>query len=129
MSKTSVKELGKAIPYGIFDRENNEGFVNVGITSDTAEFAVNRIERWWNEVGAARFPGVTKLMITADCGGSNGNRTRLWKKQLQEFCNKYKMEVTVCHYPPGTSKWNKIEHKLFSLALPAFRVGDYKCFY
>jgi hypothetical protein len=108
------KELGKAIPYGVFDIEHNAGFVNVGITSDTAEFAVNSIERWWNEVGKERFPQSKQLLITADCGGSNSNRTRLWKKQLQEFCNKYGMEVTVCHYPPGTSKWNKIEHKLFS---------------
>jgi len=108
------EELGKAIPYGIYDVENNEGFVNVGITSDTAEFAVNSIETWWNEVGKKRFPKAKKLLITADCGGSNGNRTRLWKKKLREFCNKYKIDVTVCHYPPGTSKWNKIEHKLFS---------------
>jgi transposase len=108
------EELGKAIPYGVFDIENNEGFVNVGITSDTAEFAVNSIETWWNAIGKPRFPNAKELLITADCGGSNGNRTRLWKKKLREFCNKYKMDVTVCHYPPGTSKWNKIEHKLFS---------------
>ena len=108
------EELGKAIPYGIYDIENNEGFVNVGITSDTAEFAVKSIETWWNEVGKKRFPKAKKLLITADCGGSNGNRTRLWKKKLREFCNEYKIDVTVCHYPPGTSKWNKIEHKLFS---------------
>ena len=107
-------ELGKAIPYGVYDIEHNEGFVNVGITSDTAEFAVNSIERWWNEVGKKRFPKTKRLLLTADGGGSNGHRTRLWKKALQEFCNKYGLEVTVCHYPPGTSKWNKIEHKLFS---------------
>jgi transposase len=108
------EELGKAIPYGVYDIENNTGFVNVGITSDTAEFAVNSIERWWNEVGVKRFPKAKRLMVTADCGGSNGNRTRLWKTKLQEFCDKYGLDVTVCHYPPGTSKWNKIEHKLFS---------------
>jgi hypothetical protein len=108
------EELGKAIPYGIYDIENNEGFVNIGITSDTAEFAVKSIETWWNEVGKERFPNAKSLLVTADCGGSNGNRTRLWKKKLREFCNKYKIDVTVCHYPPGTSKWNKIEHKLFS---------------
>jgi len=107
-------ELGKAIPYGVYDIEHNEGFVNVGVTSDTAEFAVNSIERWWNEVGKKRFPKSKRLLLTADGGGSNGHRTRLWKKALQEFCNKYGLEVTVCHYPPGTSKWNKIEHKLFS---------------
>jgi hypothetical protein len=108
------EKLGKAIPYGIFDIENNEGFVNVGITSDTAEFAVNSIGRWWNEVGKIRFPGAKKIMITADCGGSNSYRTRLWKKKLQEFCNEHGIDVTVCHFPPGTSKWNKIEHRLFS---------------
>jgi len=108
------EELGKAIPYGIFDIENNEGFVNIGITSDTSEFAVNSIETWWNDVGKKRFPIAKKLLITADCGGSNGYRTRLWKKKLREFCDKYKLDITVCHYPPGTSKWNKIEHKLFS---------------
>ena len=108
------EELGKAIPYGVYDIENNMGFVNVGITSDTAEFAVNSIGRWWNEVGKERFPKAKRLMITADCGGSNGNRTKLWKKKLQEFCNFYGLDVMVCHYPPGTSKWNKIEHKLFS---------------
>jgi hypothetical protein len=108
------KELGKAIPYGVYDIENNEGFVNVGITSDTADFAVNSIECWWNEVGKKRFPKSKEILITADGGGSNSHRTRLWKKQLQEFCNTYKLAVTVCHYPPGTSKWNKIEHKLFS---------------
>jgi hypothetical protein len=108
------KELGKAIPYGIYDIENNTGFVNVGVSSDTAEFAVNSIECWWNEVGKPRFPKAKRMMITADGGGSNSYRTRLWKKKLQEFCDKYKIDVTVCHYPPGTSKWNKIEHKLFS---------------
>lgn len=108
------KELGKAIPYGVYDIENNIGFVNVGVTSDTAEFAVASIERWWNEDGKKRFPKAKRLMITADCGGSNGNRTKLWKKKLREFCDKYQLDVTVCHHPPGTSKWNKIEHKLFS---------------
>jgi len=83
------EKLGKAIPYGVFDIENNEGFVNVGITSDTAEFAVNSIESWWNESGKKRFPNAKRLLITADCGGSNGNRTRLWKKKIREFCDKY----------------------------------------
>jgi hypothetical protein len=116
------EELGKAIPYGIFDIENNEGFVNVGITSDTAEFAVNSIDRWWNEVGKIRFPNAKEIMITADCGGSNSYRTRLWKKKLQEFCNEHGIDVTVCHYPPGTSKCHKIGYSRLSINFFRFLV-------
>lgn len=106
--------LGKATPYGIFDINNNEGFVNVGISSDTAAFAVSSIERWWLTMGNQRYPHAHSLYITADGGGSNGSRNRLWKVSLQDFANKYNMNVYVSHFPPGTSKWNKIEHRLFS---------------
>jgi transposase len=106
--------LGKAIPYGIYDLINNCGWVNVGITSDTAEFAVNSIMGWWMKMGKGHFPHAKKIMITADGGGSNGYRNRLWKVSLQEFSNKTGLEIHVSHFPPGTSKWNKIEHRLFS---------------
>ncbi len=105
---------GKAIPYGIYDLVHNRGFVNVGIDHDTAEFAVESIRRWWHESGKALYPGQSELLITADGGGSNGVRNRLWKKQLQEFANEEHLTITVAHYPPATSKWNKIEHRLFS---------------
>lgn len=108
------KKLGKAAPYGIYDLTRNEGYVNVGITHDTAEFSVASIRRWWEELGQARYPDATELLITADGGGSNGYRLRLWKKELQNFADESGLAITVCHYPPGTSKWNKIEHKLFS---------------
>ena len=108
------RALGKATPYGIFDINNNEGFVNVGISSDTAEFAVASIERWWLTMGSQRYPDAHSLYITADGGGSNGSRNRLWKTSLQDFANKYSLQVHVSHFPPGTSKWNKIEHRLFS---------------
>lgn len=107
------KELGKAIPYGIYDLKNNEGWVSVGIDHDTASFAVASIRSWWNEMGKERF--ISKaLYITADGGGSNSSRSRLWKVELQAFANETGLEISVSHYPPGTSKWNKIEHKLFS---------------
>jgi transposase len=108
------KQLGKAIPYGVYDLANNEGWVSVGIDHDTAEFAVASIRSWWQHLGAERFPDATTLTITADCGGSNGNRTRLWKTELQRLADDTGLAVRVCHFPPGTSKWNKIEHRLFS---------------
>ena len=107
-------ENAKAIPYGIYDVGNNEGWVSVGDTSDTAEFAVESIRRWWNTMGHTRFPHATRLLITADCGGSNGNRVRAWKTHLAAFAAETGLQVTVAHYPPGTSKWNKIEHRMFS---------------
>jgi hypothetical protein len=105
---------GKAIPYGVYDLLHNQGFVNVGIDHDTAEFAVESIRRWWHMSGKALYPGKSELLITADGGGSNGVRNRLWKKKLQDFANADHLTITVAHYPPATSKWNKIEHRLFS---------------
>ena len=105
---------GRAYPYGVYDEAQNEGFVNVGVSHDTAEFAVESIDRWWRMLGHRRYPGTTKLLITADGGGSNGSRNRLWKYRLQQFANRHNLAVTVCHFPPGTSKWNKVEHRLFS---------------
>lgn len=107
-------EHAKAIPYGIYDIGNDEGWVAVGDTADTSEFAVNAIRRWWNTVGRDRFPATRRLLITADAGGSNGYRVRAWKWHLQQLADETGLEITVCHYPPGTSKWNKIEHRLFS---------------
>jgi hypothetical protein len=107
------KKLGKAIPYGVYDLACNEGWVSVGIDHDTAEFACASLLRWWNEMGSARFPRATELMITADGGGSNSSRNRLWKKSLQGLADELEMTLKVCHFPPGTSKWNKIEHRLF----------------
>jgi hypothetical protein len=104
----------KAVPYGIYDVNNNNGFVNVGISCDTSSFAVNSIRYWWEKEGKLRYPTVKKLLITADSGGSNGYNRRLWKFELQQFANEHKIEIFVCHFPPGTSKWNKVEHKLFS---------------
>ncbi len=108
------KELGKAAPYGVFDVANTVGWVNVGISHDTAAFAVESIRRWWKNLGQARFPTARRLLITADCGGSNGSRVRLWKVELQKLATELGLEISVCHLPPGTSKWNKIEHRLFS---------------
>ena len=108
------EKLGKAIPYGVYDIAKNEGWVNIGINHDTAKFAVNSIRRWWMEMGQHRFPQATRLLITADAGGSNGHRSRLWKVALRELANDLQLDITVCHFPPGTSKWNKIEHRLFS---------------
>jgi hypothetical protein len=111
-----IKELGKATPYGIYDIMKNAGFVNVGISADTAEFAVESIRKWWYEVGAWEYPLADRIYITADSGGSNGARVKLWKTKLQELSNELGKTLKVSHFPPGTSKWNKIEHRLFSLA-------------
>jgi len=105
---------GTAIPYGTFDPERNEGFVNVGISNETSEFAVASIRRWWKLVGHHHYPNAKRLLICADAGGGNGSRRRGWKYHLQELANESGISVTVCHYPPGTSKWNKIEHRMFS---------------
>jgi len=106
--------MPKAVPYGIYDPARNEGWMTVGKSADTAEFAVSSIERWWEVMGSQAYPDATRLLITADAGGSNGYRTRLWKKKIAEFAEKTGLEITVCHFPPGTSKWNKIEHRMFS---------------
>ena len=107
-------ELGKGIPYGAFDPVHNSGYVNVGVDHDTAEFAVESIRRWWKMMGAETHPGARALLVTADCGGSNGYRLRGWKYGLQALADEMELKITVCHFPPGTSKWNKIEHRLFS---------------
>jgi Rhodopirellula transposase DDE domain len=108
------EQLGKAIPYGVYDLAANVGWVSVGTDHDTAAFAVESIRRWWNAAGQAAYPGVRRLLITADAGGSNGYRTRAWKAELAAFARQAGLAVTVCHFPPGTSKWNRIEHRLFS---------------
>jgi hypothetical protein len=108
-----IKELGKVIPYGIYDIGRNEGFVNLGISSDTSEFAVESISRWWLSLGKKTYPNATKLYINCDGGGSNGSRNRLFKFQLQQFANQSGLTVHISHFPPGTSKWNKIEHRMF----------------
>lgn len=108
------KDLGKAVPYGVYDMAKNQGWVNVGISKDTAEFAVNSIRTWWQQMGKEQYGLAKKLLITADGGGSNSSRSRLWKKELQLFASETGLEIKVCHFPPGTSKWNKIEHRLFS---------------
>jgi hypothetical protein len=106
---------GVAIPYGIYDLCRNQGFVCVGTTRDTSEFAVDSIRTWWLQAGSTHYPNADRLLILADCGGSNGYRTRLWKRQLHAaFCNCFGIQVKVCHYPPGSSKWNPIEHRMFS---------------
>ena len=108
------KELGKAVPYGVYDIAKNEGWVSVGISKDTAEFAVNSIRNWWQQMGKEQYPLANKLLVTADGGGSNSSGSRLWKKELQTLSTELGLEVHVCHFPPGTSKWNKIEHRRFS---------------
>jgi transposase len=108
------KELGKAIPYGVYDLGCDEGWVQVGIDRDTAQFAVSSIRSWWQDLGRKRYPKASTLTITADCGGSNGNRTRLWKVELQRLADESGLSIQVLHFPPGTSKWNRIEHRLFS---------------
>lgn len=115
------KELGKAIPYGIYDMIHNEGWVSVGIDHDTAHFAARSIERWWSKMGSHRFPRARHLLITADGGGSNSHRSRLWKVALQDLADKIGLKLSVCHFPPGTSKWNKIEHRLFSFITKNWR--------
>ena len=108
------EQLGKVNPYGVYDIALDEGWVSVGIDADTAQFAVASIRSWWEHLGRTRYPAAKTLTITADCGGSNGNRTRLWKIELQCLADETGLSISVCHFPPGTSKWNKIEHKLFS---------------
>jgi transposase len=108
------RELGRASPYGVYDLAGNVGWVNVGIDHDTAAFAVESIRRWWNQLGRTSYPHATRLLITADGGGSNGSRVRLWKLELQRLADETGLVIHVCHFPPGTSKWNKIEHRLFS---------------
>jgi hypothetical protein len=109
-----IPELGKANPYGVYDIANNKGWVNVGTDHDTAAFAVESIRQWWYSMGQISYPTARKLLITADSGGSNGYRIRLWKVELQRFADETGLEISVTHFPPGTSKWNKIEHRLFS---------------
>jgi Rhodopirellula transposase DDE domain len=109
-----IPELGRAVPYGVYDIAGNAGWVSVGIDHDTAAFAVNAIRSWWKLMGRTRYPQATSLLITADGGGSNGSRVRLWKLELQKLADELGVPITVCHLPPGTSKWNKIEHRLFS---------------
>ncbi len=112
---------GKAVPYGIYDMRLNEGYVNVGIDHDTAEFAVESIRKWWNLLGRKRYQDAKRLLITADGGGSNGSRVKLWKIELQKFAGESGLEISVCHFPPGTSKWNRIEHRLFSFITKNWR--------
>jgi transposase len=109
-----IPELGRAIPYGVYDLGSNTGWVSVGTDHDTAEFAVETIRRWWRWMGRQRYPQAQRLLITADAGGSNGSRLRLWKTEIQELANQMQIPISICHFPPGTSKWNKIEHRLFS---------------
>ena len=116
-----IKELGRVTPYGVYDLAANDGWVSVGIDHDTATFAVATIRRWWERVGRARYPRAQQLLITADGGGSNGSRTRLWKRELQAWADASGLAITVCHYPPGTSKWNKIEHRLFAFITQNWR--------
>ncbi len=121
--------LGKVAPYGVYDMADDSGWVSVGIDHDTASFAVESIRRWWNRMGQRKYPQARKLLITADCGGSNGARVRLWKIELQHLADETGLEVSVCHLPPGTSKWNKIEHRLFSFISSNWRgrpLTDYK---
>lgn len=115
------KDLGKAVPYGVYDIAKNEGWVSVGISKDTAEFAVNSIRTWWQQMGKNQYPSAKKLFVTADGGGSNGSRNKLWKKEIQTFAKEMDIEVHVSHFPPGTSKWNKIEHRMFSFITKNWR--------
>jgi Rhodopirellula transposase DDE domain len=116
-----IKELGRAVPYGVYDLASNAGWVSVGINHDTAAFAVQTIRRWWQGVGHIRYPAATRLVITADGGGSNGHRVRLWKRELQRLANDIGIAIHVHHLPPGTSKWNRIEHRLFSFITQNWR--------
>lgn len=116
-----IGELGKVAPYGIYDITLNKGWVNVGISGDTAEFAVNSIRNWWLNMGRKKYPEAKELLITADCGGSNGNRVRLWKTELQKLADELNTVIHVSHFPPGTSKWNKIEHRMFSFITQNWR--------
>ena len=116
-----IPEKGKAIPYGVYDLTRNDGWVSVGIDHDTASFAVRTIERWWRKMGRSAYPKAKSLVITADSGGSNSARSRLWKLELQGLADRTRLTVHVCHFPPGTSKWNKIEHRLFSFITQNWR--------
>ena len=116
-----IPELGKVAPYGVYDIAANHGWVSIGIDADTAAFAVESIRRWWQRLGQARYPNATRLVITADCGGSNGPQLKLWKRELQRFANETGLAITVTHLPPGTSKWNKIEHRLFAFITQNWR--------
>jgi len=116
-----IAELGRAVPYGIYDLAANTGWVNIGIDNDTAAFAVRTIRRWWEDVGCVRYPLARRLVITADGGGSNGSRVRLWKRELQKLADELGIAIEVHHFPPGTSKWNKIEHRLFSFITQNWR--------
>jgi hypothetical protein len=109
-----IPELGRAIPYGVYDLATNSGWVSVGIDHDTSTFAVEAVRRWWNSMGREKYPQAQRLLITADGGGSNGSRVRLWKVELQKLADELRIPITVSHFPPGTSKWNKIEHRLFA---------------
>ena len=115
--------LGRAVPYGIYDLAEDTGWVNVGIDNDTAQFAVASIRGWWEHLGRERYPKATTLTITADCGGSNGYRTRLWKTELQALADETGLRIQICHFPPGTSKWNRIEHRLFSFITQNWRAA------
>lgn len=122
-------DVPKAVPYGIYDIGENKGWVNVGMSADTAEFAVQSIRDWWRYMGKPRYPRTRRLLICADSGGSNGYRLQLWKRELQHFATQEKLTITVCHFPPGTSKWNKIEHRLFSFISANWRgrsLTDYR---
>jgi hypothetical protein len=116
-----IPELGRASPYGVYDIAGNTGWVSVGVDHDTASFAVNAIRRWWQVMGQSRYRQARNLLITADCGGSNGARVRLWKRELQTLADELGLTITVCHLPPGTSKWNKIEHRMFSFITQNWR--------
>lgn len=116
-----LPELGKVAPYGVYDIAANAGWINLGITSDTAAFAVESIRRWWQELGQSRYRGANRILITADCGGSNGARVRLWKTELQTLADRTGLSITVAHLPPGTSKWNRIEHRLFAFITQNWR--------
>jgi len=116
-----ISGLGRVTPYGVYDLAANAGWVNVGIDHDTAAFAVESIRRWWHDAGRERYPHAHRLLITADGGGSNGSRTHLWKGELQRLADETGLEISVCHFPPGTRKWNKIEHRLFSFITQNWR--------
>ena len=116
-----IADNGKAVPYGIYDIAANEGWVSVGVDHDTATFAVESIRRWWRHMGRKRYPRAKRLLITADCGGSNGARVRLWKVELQKLADQTDLAIVVAHHPPGTSKWNRIEHRMFSFITQNWR--------
>jgi len=116
-------ELGKAVPYGVYDVTANTGWVNLGTDADTGQFAVESIRRWWHAVGQNNYPAARRVLITADSGGSNGSRLRLWKTELASFAAETDLEITVLHLPPGTSKWNRVEHRRFSAITMTWRAG------